>query len=68
MARTPARRELLPEVEYFHVVFTVPEPVAALAYQNKRVLYERCGDLRYPARGLRTPEAGGLTELVARRQ
>jgi hypothetical protein len=29
---------LLP-VEYFHVVFTVPEPLAALALQNKRLLY-----------------------------
>jgi hypothetical protein len=34
------RREadLLP-VEYFHVVFTVPEEIAAIAYQNKRVVY-----------------------------
>jgi hypothetical protein len=32
--------ELLPEVEYFHVVFTLPEPIAALAYQNKRTLYD----------------------------
>src|SRR5262245_13539172 len=31
-------RDLLP-VEYFHVVFTVPEEVAAIALQNKRVLY-----------------------------
>jgi hypothetical protein len=30
--------ELLPEVEYFHVVFTVPEPIAALAYHNKKLL------------------------------
>ncbi|MGA8311047.1 MAG: IS91 family transposase, partial [Terriglobales bacterium] len=30
--------ELLP-VEYFHVVFTVPEEIAALAYQNKKVIY-----------------------------
>jgi Transposase zinc-binding domain/Putative transposase len=30
--------DLLP-VEYFHVVFTVPEDVAAIALQNKRVLY-----------------------------
>lgn len=30
--------ELLP-VEYFHVVFTVPEEIAALAYQNKTVVY-----------------------------
>jgi len=30
--------ELLP-TEYFHVVFTVPEEIAALTYQNKEVLY-----------------------------
>jgi Putative transposase/Transposase zinc-binding domain len=32
------RTELLP-VEYFHVVFTLPEPLAALALQNKQQLY-----------------------------
>jgi len=32
------KAELLP-VEYFHVVFTVPEPVAALAFQNKETVY-----------------------------
>jgi hypothetical protein len=26
-------------VPYFHVVFTVPEEIAAIAYQNKRVIY-----------------------------
>lgn len=30
--------DLLP-VEYFHVVFTVPEPIAALALQNQKVVY-----------------------------
>jgi hypothetical protein len=30
--------ELLP-VEYFHVVFTVPAPIATIALQNKRELY-----------------------------
>ena len=30
--------ELLP-TEYFHVVFTVPEQIAVLAYQNKEVVY-----------------------------
>ncbi len=30
--------ELL-ETQYFHVVFTIPEEIAALAYQNKRVVY-----------------------------
>ncbi|MEA3112682.1 MAG: hypothetical protein QOG58_2481, partial [Caballeronia sp.] len=32
--------ELLPEVEYFHAVFTLPEPIAALAYHNKKALYD----------------------------
>lgn len=32
------QRELLP-VPYFHVVFTLPEPVADLARQNRRELY-----------------------------
>ena len=31
--------ELLP-VGYFHVVFTLPRPIADIAYQNKRVLYD----------------------------
>ncbi len=30
--------ELLP-VDYYHVVFTLPEPVSALAYTNKAVIY-----------------------------
>lgn len=44
--------ELLPEVEYFHVVFTVPEPIVALAYQNKRALYDML--FRTSAETLRT--------------
>jgi hypothetical protein len=32
------KEELLP-VEYFHVVFTLPEPIAAIALQNKAVVY-----------------------------
>jgi len=32
------KAELLP-VEYFHLVFTVPEPIAAIAFQNKAVVY-----------------------------
>src|SRR5438094_3051525 len=31
--------ELLP-VPYFHVVFTVPAEIAAIAYQNKPVIYD----------------------------
>jgi hypothetical protein len=34
-----ARKTDLLECEYFHVVFTVPEPIAALALQNKAVVY-----------------------------
>lgn len=32
-------KDLLP-VEYFHVVFTLPQEIAALALQNKRVVYK----------------------------
>ena len=31
--------ELL-DTQYFHVVFTVPEEIAAIAFQNKRVVYD----------------------------
>ena len=33
------RQAELLDCEYFHVVFTVPEEIAALAYQNKEVVY-----------------------------
>lgn len=33
------REELLP-VEYFHVVFTLPEPIAAIAFYNKKAVYD----------------------------
>jgi hypothetical protein len=33
------RQAELLEVEYFHVVFTLPEEIAAIAYQNKAALY-----------------------------
>ena len=33
------KAELLP-IEYFHVVFTLPEPIAAIAFYNQKVLYE----------------------------
>ena len=43
--RSAARRwldarqaDLLP-VAYYHVVFTLPAPIAAIAYQNKAVIY-----------------------------
>ena len=31
--------DLLP-VEYYHVVFTLPAPIAAIAYTNKAVIYD----------------------------
>ena len=33
------RGELLP-VEYFHVVFTIPEQVAGIAFQNQQIVYD----------------------------
>ncbi|MBI2747759.1 MAG: IS91 family transposase [Burkholderiales bacterium] len=33
------KTELLP-TEYFHVVFTLPEPIAAIAFYNKEAVYE----------------------------
>jgi hypothetical protein len=37
MARRSPIRAL--DTQYFHVVFTVPEQIATIAYQNKRELY-----------------------------
>jgi hypothetical protein len=34
-----ARHAELLETEYFHIVFTIPQEIAAIAYQNKRVVY-----------------------------
>ena len=34
-----ARSQQLLPVEYFHVVFTLPAPIAALAHQNPRLVY-----------------------------
>jgi hypothetical protein len=36
--------DLLP-VEYYHVVFTLPEPISALAYPNKAVIYRLLFDV-----------------------
>src|SRR5215471_14065114 len=33
------RKSELLDVPYFHVVFTVPEEIAAIAYQNKEAVY-----------------------------
>jgi len=43
--------ELLP-VEYYHVVFTLPAPVSAIAYQNQAVIYDLL--FRVTAETLRT--------------
>jgi hypothetical protein len=34
------RQAELPPVPYFHVVFTLPGPIAEIAYQNKAVIYD----------------------------
>jgi len=34
------RQAELLDVPYFHVVFTLPKPIADIAYQNKRVVYD----------------------------
>jgi hypothetical protein len=34
-----ARAQDLLDVDYFHVVFTVPQPIAQIALQNKKVMY-----------------------------
>lgn len=34
------RRSELLDTQYFHVVFTMPHPIAAIAYQNKRAVYD----------------------------
>jgi Putative transposase/Transposase zinc-binding domain len=34
------RQAELLDTEYFHVVFTVPEEIAAITYQNKQVVYD----------------------------
>jgi Putative transposase len=35
-----ARQAELLEVPYFHVVFTLPSRIGAIAYQNKAVIYD----------------------------
>jgi len=36
--------DLLP-VEYYHVVFTLPEPISAIAYTNKTAIYRLLFDV-----------------------
>ena len=53
---------MLNGVEYFHVVFTVPETIAAIAYQNKKVLYDML--FHASAETLRTIAADRWSGLV----
>jgi hypothetical protein len=39
LGRRIGRQAELLDTQYFHVVFTVPQPVAAIALQNKEVVY-----------------------------
>jgi Transposase zinc-binding domain len=51
--------ELLP-VPYFHVVFTMPAPIAAIALQNKAIVYDIVqGDGRDGAHHRRRSQASG---------
>jgi predicted Zn-ribbon and HTH transcriptional regulator len=34
------RQAELLDTQYFHIVFTLPEEIAAIAYQNKKVVYD----------------------------
>ena len=48
------RRSELLDTQYFHVVFTVPQPIAAIALQNKETVYNIL--FRATAETLRTPD------------
>jgi hypothetical protein len=38
------RRSELLDTQYFHVIFTVPQPIATIALQNKASSRSRVGD------------------------
>ena len=44
LARELSQADLLP-VEYYHVVFTLPAPISAIAYYNKAVIYDLLFDV-----------------------
>ena len=60
------RAELLP-VSYFHIVFTLPHELSALALQNKRLLYDLLfrSQRSDAARTRRRPEASGSGHRVS---
>ena len=39
------RADLLLPVEYYHVVFTLPAPISAIAYTNKEIIYGSLFDI-----------------------
>jgi hypothetical protein len=51
-------------VGYFHVVFTLPARIAAIAYQNKAVVY----DLLFKASSTKLFQGLMLAKLLAARQ
>jgi len=57
------RQAELLEVPYFHVVFTVPEPIATIAFQNQTVVYDIL--FRAASETLRTITIAGV-ELLRR--
>ena len=52
--------ELLP-VQYFHVVYTLLAPIADIAYQNKRVIY----DLLFKANQRRPSRSATIQSILA---
>lgn len=54
--------DLLP-VEYYHVVFTLPAPISAIAYSNKAVIYRLLFDIA--AETLRTIAANRINLSAA---
>ena len=48
--------ELLP-VDYYHVVFTLPAPISAIAYTNKSVIYRLLFEVAAETLQLRWPPA-----------
>ena len=55
---TDRRAELLP-VPYFHVVFTLPGPIADITYHNKAVVYDLL--LKAAAESVRVAAPGGFS-------
>jgi hypothetical protein len=60
--------ELLP-VAYFHVVFTMPAPIAAMALQNKAIVYDILFRAAAPKRNRKSPGTSkSVATAIARKQ